>query len=86
MLKAISAIGSAVGVKQERERYACLLQPDLRSHYRTDGNHDDAGLYRLQFRNVRAQLRHMLAAAQSTQVTEEDEQGRMPTAPGSLRE
>jgi hypothetical protein len=44
-------------------------------------NHDDARIQGLELDGVLAQLCHVLAAGQSAQMPEEDEQGSLPITP-----
>jgi hypothetical protein len=82
MLKVVGTIGGAFRVEQQRKGRAGLFQPGACLISQSKRKHDDAGIQELDLGGVLAQLRHVLAAGQSTQMPEEDEQRGVPATPG----
>ncbi len=74
MFQLIGAIRDAVRIEKQCKARACFGLPDTRLICRAKRNENDAGVRRLKRGNMLAQLRHMLAARQSTQVAQEHKQ------------
>ncbi len=84
-LQAISMIDGPLPVKQHGERRTHLLLPDAGVPPGTEGYNQDLNIELLEFVSMVAQLCHVLAAGQSAQVAQEDQQHRT-TAIGRQRD
>lgn len=74
----ISPVHLPFRVKQYPERYAGFLYPGLCCRKRAKRDNPHLGVQFVQVILVQAQLRHMLAAGQSPQVAQENQQGVVP--------
>lgn len=81
MLQAIGAVRGARRIEQQREGRAGFFLPGARLPYPAKRNDDDPGVEGLDLAIVLTQLRHVLAAGQSTQVPQEHQQHVPPTTP-----
>ena len=70
-----SAIAGAISVEQERKARSCFGLPRAGLIALPKRNQSDARVRRLKFCRVLTQLCHVLAARQSTQMSQKDQQG-----------